>query len=151
MKGILDLVSIILEREVLWVPVLLLMFNQVLKVSFSLLKVLNNTLKELFLTLGAELCVLGISIHVSLLAKSDSAFAKHFPLDKQASAAVILLVIYFALTSLSLAFLKFATNQLHRTISDKSKYRAHIMKIGLFIGLSFSFGLMLFLFVVSTV
>src|SRR5688572_6553885 len=103
--GILDLVSAILAREILWVPVLLLVFNQILKVAFSLLKLLSNTLREVAVTVGAELCAVGIVIHVAVMAKSDTAFGRYFPANKQAAAGALLLVIYFGLTCVSLMFL----------------------------------------------
>lgn len=148
---ILSLVSRILEHEVVWIPLLLLVLNQVLKITFSLLNLLTNTLKEVALTIGAELCVVGITVHIGLLATEDSAFARTFPPNKRASAAVVLLLLYFLLTALSLLFLKLANSEMRTTVSDASRYLPHIVKTGLFIGLSFGFGTILFYLVVSTI
>ena len=158
--SILDVVSFVIQRDVIWVPLLLLFFNQILKISFSLLNLINRTMKEVFLTIGAELCVLSISIHLSILSNKEAVLTKFFAERGQnvSVASNVLLVIYMLFTSASLLFLKLANNVMEtpRPVlpdprKDRRAYMLRAFKIASLISLSIGIGVMLFAMVIQTV
>ena len=151
--SILDLINIIVQTDILWVPALLLLMTQVLKVAFAHLDVLSSTIKEVLLTVGTELCVLAISIHCAVLAGANSKFnSAHFG-QRVALASVVAMIVYVMLTIFSFMFLRSATKVLKDPIGDASgkEYAKRIAKFVGFEGASIILGLTSLVIVVSTI
>ncbi|MDQ3919426.1 MAG: hypothetical protein M3348_13225 [Acidobacteriota bacterium] len=152
--AVLDLFNAIVQKDILWVPVLLLLMTQVLKISLAHADVVSSTVKEVMMTVGTELCVLAISLHFAVVASPESGFYKANFGNRVVLAGVMGLGVYMILTLGSFLSLRYATRVLKDPIGDatrKWEYAKRIAKFAGLEGLSIVLGLMSLSLVVLTI